>query len=210
MNKKTKVILIGLILLMSSVSVFAAEEVTPKCLANECLKGNKCEAKADLEMNCKGNVRYAILGKQTRTATCEEGKGWQYSDWSGACECKKPYEWNGLFCRLSSALKVRTWCLVNTADGSTSILAKTQEPLSANVAVEVEIGGYFLENPEGETRFKLPKKKESFIILAGQNEKRINGIDMPRPEARKDGKEYFYAFCDVLSQKAKWINIDDN
>ena len=68
------------------------------CGSNECWNGSICEKKGELSRSCFGNVSNALSGTQTRTATCNTGSGWRYSDWSGACTCKTGYTWSSNSC----------------------------------------------------------------------------------------------------------------
>ncbi len=214
MSIKLKGILIALVLMLSSIASFAVDNNGKKCLKDQCLKGGICEAKAELEMPCKGNIRKSVSGTQTRTATCENGKGWKYSDWSGSCECKKLYEWNGLFCQQNNIPEIETKCaaLPNVGgDAShTMIIARTKEPLEGDLGVNLILTLGFRAPKEAYKKayeYHYIDVAVNIILHAGDKKEQTKEMDIGIPVVCATEKVCEYYACEAVLQEAKWINI---
>lgn len=74
------------------------------CKSDECWNGSVCQAKGQTERACS-SLDSNATGTSTRTATCKEGSGWEYTRWS-KCECKNGLSWNLWFERCDGGFEV--------------------------------------------------------------------------------------------------------
>ncbi len=99
------------------------------CGANECWNGRKCEAKGPTSRDCSSSVANASSGTQTRTATCNSGKGWSYGSWTGTCTCYTGYTWKSGSCVFPCTSDER---LITYADGTYCCEFKTCGETTSN------------------------------------------------------------------------------
>lgn len=86
------------------------------CASNQCWDGSRCTDKGDVSRKCSDNISNASGGTQTRTATCINGTGWKYGDWTGDCECSNGYSWKDNACVKDVDCSDRTYKLSNRSE----------------------------------------------------------------------------------------------
>ncbi len=203
---RIRIILISLVLMAVSSIALASETGEERCQEKECFNGSVCEAKAELEMPCKGNIRKTISGNLTREGVCNSGKGWEYSEWSGGCECSEPYLWNGLFCKLLEPPEISANC-EGVAAGEkvkTKVSIKMPGIVVADMGISLKILWGFEKGKEEEYR---EEKAEEIIIKANKGEDKNREIEISFPKGCKDSERCFYRGCSVEIMKSRWVNI---
>lgn len=116
-------------------------EDCPICPENTCWNGKSCEYKDQITKVCSVQIAYAVSGTLTRTASCNEGKGWTYGPWQGSCVCRAGYGWNvskcigPLYWRKKSVGTVQTCAAVNNCASSIEGVSCSSPYMSKTICV---------------------------------------------------------------------------